>query len=614
MSFSKLMDMSPNTSAELKEYLKHLPTKPGVYQMFDASGEIIYVGKAKQLKKRVNQYFQKKDQDVKTQQLVEKIHHIEVILTQSEHEALLLESNLIKTHHPRYNIIFKDDKSYPYLFISEHPYPRLDFHRGQKKAKGEYFGPYPSAGSVRQVLNLMQRLFRIRQCRDSYFKSRTRPCLQYQINRCTAPCVEYISEADYAKAVMRAKLFLQGKSQTIIDELVDEMQLHSDALEFEEAARIRDLISQLRDIVAEQHVTKSGGNIDVFILVRHLSHTCIQGLFIRGGRLIGGKAYFPKVPGFMADAPALQGFLAQYYLNNKVREIPDEIILAEDLPEQALFTQVLSEQKNKKVHINTNTRGKRSQWLAMAMNNANSSLRYHAENKHQLFQRFEDLTQSFSLDEIPHRIECFDVSHSQGEATQAACVAYNLDGPMKSFYRRYNIQDVQAGDDYAAMYQALERHFKKLIETNKPLPDLLIIDGGKGQLTQAQRVLNSCEVDSVLLIGIAKGEGRRAINDKILLLNSAEPLSVGDATLHLIQEIRNEAHRFAITGHRNKRDKRRITSTLEQIEGIGPQRRTLLLKQFGGMQGLKKASLRDLEKVSGISKELAKRIYQALND
>jgi excinuclease ABC subunit C len=610
--------LKPMASVDLqaefdREKLKQLPNLPGVYQMLGCHGEVLYVGKAKHLKRRVSQYFQTQNKSSKNHQLVSKITEIEVIITPSELEALLLECNLIKKHRPKYNVLLRDDKSYPFLTISAHEFPRLAVHRGAQAKQGEYFGPYPHAKSVRAVLNLMQRLFKVRPCRDHYFKSRSRPCLQFQINRCTAPCVNAISASDYAKSINHVKLFLAGKSQAIITELIADMQQKSDAQAFEQAAELRDLIAQLRDIQAEQNVTHSGGDIDVLVLARELNLVCVQVLYIRAGRITGSKSFFPKAPEFMPDSAVLQGFMEQYYLATDTK-VPPEIITPVALDEVTLLTEVLSAQRQRVVKIYTNPRGKRRQWVLMAGENAVNNLRHHAEKTYQLYQRFAALVASFDLSEMPNRIECFDVSHSHGEATQAACVAFNLEGPQKRFYRRYNISNVTAGDDYAAMQQALQRHFKRLLNQNVPLPDVLIVDGGKGQMQQARKVLTEYGVDSVLLVGIAKGAGRHALNDKVLLSECAQAIDLDAMSLHLIQALRDEAHRFAITGHRKVRDKRRVTSVLEGIDGIGTQRRSLLLKAFGGLQGLKRACLADLEKVKGISSALARRIYDALRE
>jgi len=612
-----------NPPFDAKAYLKNLPGKPGVYRMLDHQGKVIYVGKAKNLKKRVSSYFLKTQTTTKTTVMVAKICAIEITVTHTETEALLLENNLIKKLKPRYNILFRDDKSYPYIYLnSEHPFPRLSVHRGAKRAKGRYFGPFPSAGAVRETLNLLQRLFPIRQCEDSFYKNRSRPCLQYQIKRCTAPCVGLVEPSVYAEDLGHAVMFLEGKSSSLIDELVQKMDTASKDLEFEQAARYRDQIANLRRVQEKQYIEGDSGDLDVVAAAYVSGLGCVQVFTIRGGRNLGNRNYFPKmgevIPGEQsAESLMLESFLPQYYLgeNNNGREIPAEILLSHPVEQPQLIEEVLKTQSHHQVTLSHKLRGQRVRWVSMAQQNAEQSAKLHLNNKASMLQRYEALQEVFALDEMPKRLECFDISHTMGEATVASCVVFDLQGPLKADYRRFNIEGITPGDDYAAMHQALTRRYRRLREGEGKLPDILFIDGGKGQLTQAEEVIQDLQITGVCLIGISKGEGRKpGLETMHLSAGGGEIILPSDSkALHLIQQIRDEAHRFAITGHRQRRQKARNTSPLESIPGLGPKRRQTLLTQFGGIQEVAKAGVEDLARIRGISLKLAQSIYDVFH-
>jgi len=598
-------DETPSTAFDAKEYLKTLTSRPGVYRMLDANGGVLYVGKAKNLKKP------------KTRALVAQIRGVEVTVTHTEGEALLLENNLIKDLKPRYNILLRDDKSYPYIFLSDtKAYPRLSYHRGAKRAKGRYFGPYPSAGSVRESLSLLQKLFRVRQCDDSFFSNRTRPCLQYQIKRCTGPCVGLISEAQYREDVRRTTLFLEGKSSTVINELVAQMEQAAEAQAFEEAAQHRDLIANLRRVQESQYVTGEGGDLDVIAAVTGGGLACVQVFFVRDGRNLGNKSFFPRhTDGAEADE-VLSAFIAQYYLvGHAGRTVPSEILINHALDDRALLESVLADESGRKVQISHKLRGERSRWVEMAVTNAENSLNTQIATKSTVLRRFDALQEVLQLDSPPQRLECFDISHTMGEATVASCVVLDTTGPVKSDYRRFNIEGIIPGDDYAAMHQALLRRYTRLKKGEGKLPDILFIDGGKGQLSEAEAVMEELQITGVTLIGVSKGPSRRPGQEQLILASTQTPrvLPADSPALHLIQQIRDEAHRFAITGHRQRRAKARTTSILEGIDGLGPKRRQTLLKQFGGLQEVARAGVEDLARVPGISKQLAQRVYDVLH-
>jgi excinuclease ABC subunit C len=609
------MNQPQSENFDPKAFLKTLTSRPGVYRMLDAAGEVIYVGKAKNLKRRVSSYFSRHDTSPKTRSMVAQIRNIEVTVTNTENEALLLENNLIKALRPRYNILLRDDKSYPYIYLSDDEFPRLSLHRGRRSKKGRYFGPYPSAAAVRESLNLLQKLFPVRQCEDSFYRNRHRPCLQYQIKRCTGPCVDLIDSESYQEDVRHAVMFLEGKDNAIVDELVRKMEAASAALEFERAARYRDQIANLRRVQEKQYVMGGGADLDVIALALKDGVGCVQVFFIRGGRNLGNKSYFPQHTAQTDSAEILSAFISQYYLGGGEHPIPGEILLSEPLPEQALLQQVLSEQAERKVALSDKLRGDRARWVQLARTNAEQALSSHLATRQNIMNRFEALRDALELDELPQRIECFDISHTMGEATVASCVVFDTNGAVKSDYRRFNIEGITPGDDYAAMEQALTRRFKRLKEGEGKYPDILLIDGGKGQLRQAEKVLEELQVIGVILIGVAKGPTRKPGLEQLILSGHSTPIILppDSPALHLIQQVRDEAHRFAITGHRQRRAKARRTSTLEGIPGLGPKRRQQLLRQFGGLQEVARAGVEDLMVIKGISRKLAQSIYDAFH-
>ncbi len=601
-------------SFDAKEFIKHLTGRPGVYQMLDCNGKVIYVGKAKNLKKRVSSYFLRSGLAPKVQALVKHINGIEVTVTHTENEALILENNLIKSLLPRYNILLRDDKSYPYIYLSSHQkFPRLASHRGARNKKGRYFGPYPSAGAVRESLNLLQKIFHIRQCEDSFFANRSRPCLQYQIKRCTAPCTKLISEENYRQDIEHATLFLEGKNQQVIDTLVLKMDAVSSSLEFEKAAIYRDQIIALRKVQERQYVSGDGGDIDVVAVDVRSGIACVQVFYIRGGRSLGSKSFFPRNIKDSDASGVLAAFLPQYYLG---KDIPQEIIVSELLSDAALLEQVLAESSGHKVAVSHNVRSARARWLAMAITNARYAVLQRLADKAGMQQRLEVLQQVLGMDSLPQRMECFDISHTQGELTVASCVVFDSNGPLKSDYRRFNIEGITPGDDYAAMNQALTRRYTRLKKGEGKIPDILFIDGGKGQLSEAEKVLEELQIPDLILVGVAKGPERIAGNESLFLSSRSKPIILpsDSKASHLIQQIRDEAHRFAITGHRKRRAKARTTSPLEAVQGLGAKRRQILLKQFGGLQEVARAGVEDLANVHGISKQLAERIYEQFHE
>ncbi|UZW76103.1 excinuclease ABC subunit UvrC [Alkalimarinus sediminis] len=588
--------------------------------MYDAGGDILYVGKARNLKNRVSSYFRTTGLHIKTRALVAKIANIEITVTESETEALLLEQNLIKDLKPPYNILLRDDKSYPYIYLSSHKdYPSLTFKRARSKTqKGKYFGPYPSSGAVRESLNLLQKIFKIRQCDESFYRNRTRPCLQHQIKRCSAPCVNLISAEDYQKDMQRATMFLEGKNPQVISQLVEAMGEASKSLEFEKAAEIRDQIDFLRHVQEQQSIESGAGNIDVVGLAIKAGAACLSFMFIRGGRVLGHKNYFPKLALEQDDAALLGDFLAQFYLSDaRSNDYPREIVVP-CMPEDAdLLQSALSDSLGVNIKITSNVRTDKNKWRQLAQSNAEMSIASYLSKKENVFQRVEALRVALDMNEVPKRIECFDISHSSGEKTVASCVVFNDQGPFKADYRIYNIDGITAGDDYAAMRQVLTRRYKKLKSGEGKWPDIVLIDGGKGQLGVAVEVFESLQLTGIQLVGVAKGATRKAGFETLILPKGEGDrtlnLSADSPALHLIQHVRDEAHRFAITGHRQRRDKVRKTSTLENIDGIGPKRRRELLKYFGGLQEVKKASAEEIAKVPGISKTIAVIIYDHLH-
>jgi len=605
---------------DAKSFLKKLPDGPGVYRMFDKREHVIYVGKARNLKKRVSSYFQKNIAHSKTRTLVAQIANIEITVTHTENEALLLENNLIKSLKPRYNVLFRDDKSYPYIYLSQDPFPRLAVHRGAQRAKGRYFGPYPSAGAVRETLNLLQKLFPVRQCEDSFYKNRSRPCLQYQIKRCTAPCVGLIDEADYHEDLRHAVMFLEGKSTAVIDELANKMDAAAEGLDYEKAARYRDQIASLRRVQERQYIEGEKGNLDVIAGAVQGDVACVQLFTVRGGRNLGNKTFYPKNVEQQGVDELLSAFLAQFYLISGAasvtkHDIPEEILLNAELVDADILASVLSQQAGRKVTLSHRLRGERARWLKMAEHNARQALGMRLNSQATLLQRFEVLQDVLGLDELPARMECFDISHTMGEAPVGSCVVFDQNGPLKSDYRRFNIEGITPGDDYAAMHQALTRRYKRLKQGEGKIPDILFIDGGKGQVSQARDVIEELQIEGLSIIGIAKGPSRKP-GLEILCLSEQKReiiLPSDSPALHLIQQIRDEAHRFAITGHRQRRKKKRNTSPLEEIPGLGPKRRQQLLRQFGGLQEVARAGVEDLASVQGISRDLAQLIYDCFH-
>ncbi len=604
------METSPDTAPfDGKAFVRHLSNSPGVYRMIDARGELLYVGKARDLKKRVGSYFLKPRLEPRIMAMIAQIARIETTLTRTEGEALILEAQLIKSLKPRYNILLRDDKSYPYIFLSAGAEaPRMSFHRGAKTEKGRYFGPFPSAWAVRESLGLMQKLFLVRQCEDSYFRNRSRPCLQYQIKRCSAPCVGLIDPADYAASVRHAALFLDGKSNQVIDETVARMEQASRALEFEKAAALRDQVATLKQIQARHYV--HGASADMDVLGCHIGNglACVSVLFFRNGVSLGSRDFFPRLPLDASEGDVLAAFIAQYYLE---RPLPEEIIVSHAIEDLDVLAEALSAQAGRKVEIKASVRAERARFLELAQKNAAVALAARLASRQTVRDRFESLRELLELDETPARIECFDISHTLGEATVASCVVFGHEGAEKSHYRRFNISGITPGDDYAAMHQALERRYRRLAAGEGLLPDILLIDGGKGQVAQALDVLNDLGVTSVLVVGVAKGPERRAGHETLILGASGREVWPGpdSPASHLVQSIRDEAHRFAITGHRQRREKAREKSSLEEIPGVGARRRSALLKQFGGLSGIAAAGVEELMQVKGVSRDLAERIY-----
>ena len=600
-----------------QSFLKSLTQRPGIYQMLDGEGQVLYVGKAKNLKKRVTSYFRKTGLTAKTAALVKRIVQVDVTVTETETEALILEHNLIKQYRPPFNILMRDDKSYPYIFLSDKDrWPRLALHRGPKKAKGTYFGPFPSVHAVRDSMGFLQKTFKVRQCEDVFFKNRSRPCLQYQIKRCTAPCVEFISTDDYASDVNLTRLYLDGKADKLLRQLEGDMEKASEELLFEKAADYRDQISALRQVQAQQMIEKGRGTIDVVAAAVSNGQACVHMLYVRQGRILGSRSYYPKTP--LAELPSdlLEEFVPQLYLSGGGRpDLPKEILVNAQFEGSQLLTDALSERIGRNIEIRDKVRGFRAKWIELAQRTAEQNLAGKLASKQTLEQRFESLRETLNLDVTPERLECFDISHSSGEAVVASCVVFdNNSGALKSDYRRFNIEDITGGDDYAAMEQAIRRRYTRLMKGEGKLPDILLIDGGKGQIGVAKSVLSDLGVVGVMIIGVAKGTTRKPGMETLILAdqNNKVVARPQQAALHLIQQIRDEAHRFAITGHKARRDKKRRTSPLEGIPGVGPTRRRDLLKHFGGVVEVKKASVADLMKVANINKKVAEAIYNAL--
>lgn len=614
MSDSIQADPATTPAFDHKDFLKTVPHQPGVYLMLSEQGQIIYVGKAKDLRNRVGSYFRGNIANSRTYALVKQIRGVEITVTNTEAEALLLENNLIKQHKPRYNILLKDGKGYPYIYVStKQDYPRIQFYRGSRKRPGQYFGPYPSVGAVRQTLHLMKKLFKARQCQDSYFANRSRPCLEYQIKRCSAPCVGLIDKADYKQSIDHAVQFLQGRTQEVIDDLVVQMEAAAQALNFEKAAEQRDLIENLRQISQQQYVSGGNSNVDVVALELDSGLASVQVFTVRNGNNLGNRNFFPDLPGEDVAAPEImESFLAQYYLGH---DIPPEILVSVLPAEPEVLEEMLTLKQQRKVSLHQPKRGERSKWLELAQKNAQQALSMRLLSKAGMQERLFALQDVLALDAPPMRMECFDISHTMGEATVASCVVFDANGPQKSEYRRFNIEGITGGDDYAAMKQALTRRFRRGTAQDGKLPDILFIDGGKGQVAQALDVINELQIVGVEVVGVAKGEGRKPGLETLIVEQNTGRLSLPEHSkaLHLVQQIRDEAHRFAITGHRARRQKARTRSPLEDIYGLGAKRRQVLLKQFGGMRAIERASVEELAKAPGIGQDLAQKIYDKFN-
>ena len=601
-----------------KAFLRTVTNRPGVYRMYNAQDDIIYVGKASNLKNRLSSYFQKTLDNRKTQALVSHIAQVQTTVTDSAADALLLEQNLIKEHRPRYNVVLRDDKSYPYVYISTaDAYPRLSYQRGARKAPGKYIGPYPSASSVKRSLKLVQKLFKVRQCEDSYFNNRSRPCLQYQIKRCTAPCVQKISSADYRRDVDMTVQVLEGKSQDVVKGLVERMEVASRDLEFETAARLRDQIGSLKAVSDLSSDMRDEGNVDYVAAASKGGQSCVQVFFVRNGINLGNKAFYPATPKGSSSAEILNAFLAQFYLEH---DLPREIICSEAVEDAALLQEVFSARAGHNISVVHSVRSDRARLQALALTNAEIALAARLASRSGMAARLDAVRELVELDDAPSRMECFDISHTMGEATVASCVVFNAEGPMKSDYRRFNIENITPGDDYAAMRQALTRRYTRLLKEQRDMPDILFIDGGKGQIGVALEVMSELQIDSVNVVGVSKGPDRRPGDETLILCRDEEQggrherqLTSDSPSLLLIQQIRDEAHRFAITGHRGKRAKKRQSSVLEDIKGLGPKRRKQLLTHFGGLRRLQKAGVEDISSVPGISHDLASKVYDELH-
>ncbi len=608
----------PPRILKLKKIASELPVSPGVYIMLDTDQVVIYVGKAKRLRHRVLSYFSKSGLSVKTQALMQQVEAIDVALTATETEALLLEANLIKQHRPRYNVVLRDDKSYPYLSLGlKHDFPRLVLHRGAQKKGACYFGPYPSVTAVRETLNLIQKIFKIRNCSDSDFSNRDRPCLQYQINRCTAPCVDYVSQADYAQQVALLKLFLVGRNEDVIAQLTKSMRKAAKDKNYEGAAQFRDKIADIRQLQQDQSVTTQAGNIDIIGGIVKSGVAVVSVLFVRGGRVLGQRYFYPKIQSHFEVGYILSGFMMQYYLNPIHQEAAlTRIVVINKIEEPAALEMALSELLNRKLSLINRSHAKYRAWGEMLERNLAHQLHKKMNEKASYAAKWQSLCEIILLKESAGQVACFDISHTQGQATVASCVVFDEQGKRSDLYRRFNINNITPGDDYAAMRQAVQRHFSRLLKQSMALPDVLLIDGGKGQLSQAAQVMSNLNVSSVILVGVAKGEGRKAGKETLHFICGRAPLQLAEDSLgfHLIQHVRDEAHRFAITAHRSKRSVQSIRSVLESIPGVGGKRRQALLVHFGGFQGLKRAGISDIAKVAGVSSALAEKIYRHLHD
>ncbi|MEM7564237.1 MAG: excinuclease ABC subunit UvrC [Pseudomonadota bacterium] len=608
--------MTEKDKFDHKAFLATVSSKPGVYRMLDKNEKVIYVGKAKNLKNRISSYFRASGLSTRILTLVSHINRIEVINTRTESEALLLENDLIKNLNPRYNILFRDDKSYPYICITNHNFPRLTVFRGKPdNRKGTFYGPFPSAGSIRYTINHVQRIFQLRNCEDSAMSNRARACLQYQIKRCTGPCVGHIDEAGYQKQIEQARMFLDGNSSTLIDQQITQMEAFSEALDYEAAAQTRDRIETLRRVTEKQFVTDFHGDIDIIACELQQDLSCIQLFMVRKGTSLGNKPFFNRVKLDTDPATLLESFVIQHYSNHPA---PSEIIVSHSLPNAAVITESLHHVHQSRVKLSSNVRDKRKRALENAIGNAQQALKTYLLSASLLNKRFQSLVEALHLESAPERIECFDISHTMGESTKASCVVFGKEGATKSEYRCYNIKDIEPGDDYAAMRQVLERRYSKRQDKPELLPDLILIDGGKGQLGIAIEVLEALNIPTIKpqirVFGVAKGAERRAGYEEILDEEMTRvDIPMDSPALLLIQQIRDEAHRFAITGHRRARDKTRRKSRLEEIPGVGAKKRKLLLNTFGGLQGIQAAGVEELIQIKGINRETAQAIYDSFH-
>jgi excinuclease ABC subunit C len=610
-----LLATRPQEAFDVDEFLRNLTRRPGVYCMLDADATVIYVGKARNLRNRVSSYFRGQPGSGKVFALRKHVASIDVTVTETEAEALMLEYNLIKRHRPRFNVTLRDDKSFPYIHLSsDHEYPRLSFYRGTRSGPGRYFGPYPNAYAVRETLSVLQKLFQLRPCRDSFFLNRTRPCLQYQIKRCSAPCVGLVDNARYASDVQHAVLFLEGHHDQVINDLAGRMEAASEQMEYERAAQYRDQIATLRKVQEREVIAGERGDADVLAVYSDGRVHGVACTFIRGGRNLGTRTYFPRTAAQAGGREVLSAFIAQYYLSN---DVPGEILTSLPIGSANLLEQAFEQRSGHRVSIRWRLRGVRAQWVKAARANAEQAVRMRLASTAGVAAQLEALRELLGMDSAPERIECFDISHTGGEQTVASCVVFGTEGPIKSDYRRFNISGVTGGDDYAAMHQALTRRYTRVKRGESAVPDLLIVDGGKGQMSQARQVLEDLQLEEVMLLGVAKGPTRKAGFEQLYLDDESRPLDVprDDTTaLRLVQHIRDEAHRFAITGHRQRRSNARSTSVLESIHGLGPKRRRELLRHFGGLQGVSRASVEELQRVPGISRKLAALIHETLRD
>ncbi|NNC22886.1 excinuclease ABC subunit UvrC [Salinisphaera sp. USBA-960] len=590
-------------------YVKQLTTKPGVYRMFDASGNLLYVGKAKNLKKRVSSYFLRASGHARTEAMLDHVADVQVTITHTEDEALLLESTLIKRHRPRYNVYLTDDKSYPYLLITgDNQFPRVVYHRGAQKREGNYFGPFPSSGSVRQTQDTLTRLFKLRTCRDSYFENRTRPCLQYQIKRCSAPCVGYISEAEYARDVDNAAALLNGRNEQLIERLINDMEAASARLDFESAAELRERIASVRRLQAQSQSVGGRGDFDIVAAKLDGGTAAVIVTTVRGGNNLGHRSFFPHVPAEANAVSIVSAFLGQYYLERR----PPPEIMVDPLPDDTeLLSESLGQRAERKVALKNRVRGERRRWLDNTKHTADQSLSAQLASRAGVEKRLNALAEALSLDAPPLHIACFDISHTQGEKTVASCVVFENGAADKSAYRRFNITDIEPGDDYAAMRQALRRRFERVNTGEARMPNLLLIDGGRGQLSVTMEVLDELGIHEPAVVAVAKGPSRKPGEEQLMRPNANEPIMLApdSAALHLIQQVRDEAHRFAVAGHRGQRGKARQSSTLDDIEGLGPKRRKKLLQRFGGPRQVARAGVNELQRVEGISGNMAQRIY-----